>query len=151
MTPFQQASRFVGIHEQKEPGKDHPVIQWALSLCDGFTIDSPDETAWCSAFVNLITWLLALPRSKKANARSWLAVGARIKPEDATPGYDVVVLQRGDGPQPGPEVLDAQGHVGFFAGWQGDRVLILGGNQGDAVNISSFPKSRILAIQRLLV
>jgi uncharacterized protein (TIGR02594 family) len=151
MTPFQQAQRFVGIHEQKEPGKDHPLIQFALSLCTGFTVDSPDETPWCSAFVNLICWLLALPRSKSAAARSWLNVGARIALADATPGFDVVILQRGEGPQPGPEVLTAQGHVGFFAGWQDDRVLVLGGNQGDAVNISSYPKARVLAVQRLLV
>lgn len=145
------AHRFIGVKEQKEPGRDHPLIQWAFSLCEGFTVDTPDETAWCSAFAQIPSYLLSLPRSKKANARSWLNVGARIKLEDATPGYDVVVLQRGVGPQPGPEVVNASGHVGFFAGWQGDHVLVLGGNQGDSVNISTFPRSRILAIQRLLV
>lgn len=144
------AQRFVGVHEVAGGG-DHPLVQYAFSLCDGFGLDTPDATPWCSAFANLVAFLTVMPRSKKASARSWLAVGARIALADATPGYDVVILQRGDGPQPGPEVLDAQGHVGFYAGVQDDRVLVLGGNQGDAVNVSAFPKARILAIQRLLV
>lgn len=152
MTPFQLAQRYVGVKELSAPGKDHPLIQWWLSLCTGFTIETPDEIAWCSAFANGMTWELSLPRSKSAAARSWLAVGARIDLAQATPGYDVVILQRGDGPQPGVEVLAAQGHVGFFAGWDGpDRVLVLGGNQSNSVSIQSFPKARILAIQRLFV
>lgn len=108
-----------------------------------------DEVAWCSAFVNYVTWLLDVPRSKSLSARSWLKVGTPVALEDAVPGFDVVILKRGGGNQPGPEVLDAQGHVGFFAGREPGSVRILGGNQGDAVSEEAFPASRVLGVRRL--
>jgi hypothetical protein len=47
--------------------------------------------------------------------------------------------------------MTAPGHVGFFAGLDGGpRAPGLGGNQSDAVNVSSYPRSRILGIRRLL-
>jgi uncharacterized protein (TIGR02594 family) len=112
-------------------------------------MDSPDETPWCSAFVNGIAWELRLPRSKSARARSWLNVGVPVWINEARPGSDVVVLKRGTGIQPGPEVIEAPGHVGFFAGLQDSRVLVLGGNQGNQVTIASFHLDRLLGIRRL--
>jgi hypothetical protein len=55
------------------------------------------------------------------------------------------------GRQPGLEVVNAPGHVGFFAGYDAVReiVQLLGGNQEDAVSIASFPAERILGIRRL--
>ena len=50
ITLFELAQRYVGVGELKG-GKDHPLIQWWLSLC-GFGMESPDETPWCSAFAN---------------------------------------------------------------------------------------------------
>jgi len=67
-----------------------------------------------------------------------------------TVGYDVVILSRGSGPQPDASVLNAPGHVGFFAGWGTDgRIMILGGNQGDTVSIAPFDVSRVLGIRRI--
>lgn len=147
MTPFDLAQRYIGIKELPG-GKDNPLIQWWLSLC-GFSTDSPDEVPWCSAFVNGIAWELRLPRSKSAAARSWITVGVPIPIHEARPGNDIVILKRGEGDQPGPEVLAAPGHVGFFAGLYGPRVYVLGGNQGDAVTIAPYPVERILGIRRL--
>jgi hypothetical protein len=68
---------------------------------------------------------------------------------------DVVILKRGAGSQPGPEVVNAPGHVGFFAGWKEARqnetndLLLLGGNQNDEVNLSSFPQSKVLGVRRV--
>ena len=81
MTAFDIAQRYVGIQELPG-GKNHPLISWWLSLC-GFELDSPDEIAWCSAFVNGIAWDLRLPRSKSAAARSWLTVGESVLLADA--------------------------------------------------------------------
>lgn len=108
-----------------------------------------DDVAWCSALVNYIAWLLRLPRSKSLAARSWLSVGLPIPLEDAAAENDVVILKRGAPPQPGPERLDAPGHVGFFAALEGDRVLILGGNQNDQVSIAVFPAKDVLGVRRL--
>jgi len=110
-----------------------------------------DSTAWCSAFVNYMAWLLRLPRSKSLAARSWLKVGVPVTPLDARAGFDVAILKRGDGEQPGPDVLDAPGHVAFFAGFDVPRasILLLGGNQGDQVSVAGFPLSSLLGIRRL--
>ena len=148
---FAIGSRLVGTAELPG-GEDHPMIQWALML-SGFGSHASDETAWCSAFVNLLAYLTGSQRSHSAAARSWLKVGVDWPLMQAELG-DVVVLKRGDGPQPGPEVLDAQGHVGLYAG-AGDGpdgaglVKLLGGNQHDQVSVSTFHVERILGIRRI--
>lgn len=140
MKAYDLAQRFVGEIRELPGVQHHPFIQWAHMLC-GLGSDQPDETPWCSAFVNAIAWTLQLPRSKSAAARSWLNVGQVIELRMAMPGNDIVVLKRGTNP--------AQGHVGFFAGLQGDRVHLLGGNQGDAVTIASFPIGDVIGVRRL--
>jgi len=109
-----------------------------------------DEVPWCSAFVNYICWLLRLPRSKDLRARSWLEVGTPVTLEQATPGFDIVVLKRGSPPQPGPDVIDAPGHVGFFAGFDGALIEVLGGNQANTVKVSRYDPQNLLSIRRLI-
>ena len=108
-----------------------------------------DETPWCSAFVNFVAWILRLPRSKSLLARSWLRIGIPVKLHDARAENDIVILQRGAEPQPGPHIIQAPGHVGFFAGVESDDVMLLGGNQNNEVNISYYPIHKILGIRRL--
>lgn len=146
VTAFDVARRFLGTTEVPGP-RVNPVILAMLRLEDGSIVD--DATAWCSAFVNFVAWLLDLPRSKSLAARSWLRIGAPVAIADARVGFDVVVLQRGNAPQPGADMLDAPGHVGFFAGLDGDTVRVLGGNQGDAVTEARFPVARVLGVRRL--
>lgn len=148
MTAYQLAERYVGIREIAGD-KSHPLVQWWLSLC-GYDLDAADAVPWCSAFVNGIAWELRLPRSKSAAARSWLKVGVPQSLEDAKVGFDVVILKRGEGQQ-GPEVTSgAPGHVGFYAGVETNNVLVLGGNQGDAVSLARFPMSSVLGVRRLM-
>jgi uncharacterized protein (TIGR02594 family) len=143
---FLMAQRFIGIKEL--PGdKDNPFVMSMLTLDNSWP--EHDEVPWCSAFANYICWLLRLPRSKSLAARSWLQIGSAIALESASPGFDVVILKRGDGVQPGPEVIDAPGHVGFFAGLEGGRVNLLAGNQSNQVNVTSFPVSQVLGVRRL--
>lgn len=146
ITAFDLAQRFVGVKEIAGTSSN-PQVLAMLQLDNEWP--KGDDVAWCSAFANYIAWLLRLPRSKNLAARSWLQVGTPIPIEQAEPGNDVVIMRRGTGDQPGPEVINAPGHVGFFAGLEGDRVLILGGNQGDSVSIASFLATNILGIRRL--
>lgn len=148
VTPYSIAQRFIGLKEG--PGAMNEPLVLAMLKLDAKWVEA-DQTAWCSAFVNFVCFLLELPRSRSLAARSWLNVGHSIPLVDAMPGFDVVVLKRGTGAQPGPEVIAAPGHVGFYAGQSGDAVQILGGNQNDQVSIASFPKSRILGIRRVVV
>ena len=146
VTLYDIASRFVGLKEV--PGdKDNPGILAMLKL-DGDWPDH-DEVPWCSAYLNYCSWLLRLPRSKSLQARSWLGVGQMIPIDDAIVGFDVVILKRGTGKQPGPEVTDAPGHVGLFAGMAGTKVAVLGGNQGDQVSVAQFPLTQVLGVRRL--
>ena len=147
ITAFDLAQRFIGVHEA--PGvADNPVIVSMLRLDD--PTPAHDDVPWCSAFVNFTAWLLRLPRSKSLRARSWLQVGRPITLADARPGFDVVILKRGGDAQPGPQEIAAPGHVGWFAGLDGDAVLVLAGNQRDEVTIDRFPQARVLGVRRLV-
>jgi uncharacterized protein (TIGR02594 family) len=145
---FTLAQRFIGIKEVNGPVAN-PHVLAMLRLDTPWPKD--DAVPWCSAFVNYIAWLLRLPRSKSLLARSWLTVGLPIGSIlEAKAANDVVVLKRGIGDQPGPEDLEAPGHVGFYAGYDGQhRILVLGGNQGNQVGTLSFPGTVILGIRRL--
>ncbi len=140
------AQRFIGIKEI--PGSTaNPQVLAMLRLDGEWPAD--DSVPWCSAFVNYVCWLLRLPRSKSLSARSWLAIGRPVSTVEATQG-DVVVLKRGNGVQPPADVLDAPGHVGFFAGRVGSSLVeVLGGNQGDTVSVQRFPVKDVLSIRRL--
>lgn len=147
ITPFQVAERFKGMKEV--PGSTaNPQILAMLKTDSNWPQD--DSVPWCSAFVNYIAFFLGLHRTKSLRARSWLKEKI-VAQYDAKIGFDVVILKRGKGEQPGPEVIKAPGHVGFFAGFSNGYVRILGGNQRDTVSVANYKKSRILGIRRLTV
>lgn len=135
VTAYSLAQRFVGVKEISGT-TSNPLVLAMLQLDGDWPKD--DSIAWCSAFVNFVTWLLRLPRSKSLAARSWLTVGIPVTLETARPAFDVVVLSR-----------DGGGHVGFFAALEGDNVQLLGGNQYDSVNVSVFSRAHVLGVRRL--
>lgn len=128
-----------GVVEVPGPGDEPRVVEYhsATSLAA-----QDDEVPWCSSFVNWCMWEGGIGATRSARARSWLRWGVAVDP----PPYGaVVVLQRGGGNQPGRNVVEAPGHVGFYVGHAGpEEVLILGGNQGDAVCIKGYPADRVL-------
>ncbi len=146
ITPFELATRFIGLAEVSGHASN-PQILAMLQLDNKWP--AGDEVAWCSAFTSYIAWLLDLPRSKSLAARTWLHVGERISLDDAAPGFDVVILKRGGANQPDASIVAAPGHVGFFAGIDGYRVRVLGGNQQDSVCVESFPIANVLGVVRL--
>lgn len=140
------AAQFIGLREV--PGtKAHPLILAMLQGEAAWVTD--DATAWCSAYVNAICRVLGLPRSRSLAARSWLLVGDGVPLDRARRG-DVVILTRGSGPQPGPQVIQAQGHVGFLGDLTETDVLVLGGNQKDQVSEAWFDRDRVLGVRRLV-
>jgi hypothetical protein len=132
------------------PGqKEHPAIRWAFDLA-GLPSAHDDTEAWCGAWQALTAHLAGDPIPKlPARARSWLTIGKVIGLSEAMEG-DTVILKRGEGPQPGPDVLDAQGHVGRLVSYQpvAFTVNVLAGNQGNKVSIDTFPAGRILGLRR---
>ena len=126
------AQSVLGLDENKQTD----ILSNFLSA-GGIEID-PSQTAWCAAFVNATLSKTGLNGTGALNARSFLNWGTEVTQPQLG---DVVVLSRGDNP--------AQGHVGFFKGFDGDgNILLLGGNQGDAVSVQSYDKSRLLGYRR---
>lgn len=140
LDPYGLARTYIGTREI--PGKRHNplIVRWHRRLA---TWISDDETAWCSSFVNAMAAETGRECSGKLDARSWLKVGTPVSLSEARPG-DVVVFWRGS-------PSSWQGHVGFFEHHHRSRELIytLGGNQGNEVNVSAYPESRLLGIRRL--
>lgn len=151
ITAYSIAARYLALSVRELAGAaDNPHIQAWLSEC-GFGPQAHDEVPWCAAFVRHVAWLTCCPVPQfPARARSWLTVGEPIGLDQARPGWDLVVLARSAGPWPGPEVLDAPGHVGWFAYQDTDgQILLLGGNQSNRVSIAPYDPGRILGVRRL--
>jgi uncharacterized protein (TIGR02594 family) len=97
---------------------------------------SDDETAWCSSFVNWCVVQSGIAGTNSALARSWIGWGQVLeRPERGA----VTVFRREGGP--------TRGHVAFYWSRSGDRVLVLGGNQGNQVSIKSYPAADLLGFR----
>lgn len=93
---------------------------------------SDDETPWCASFVNWVLRQAGQTGTGSAAAMSFASYGTRLD----GPAYgSIAVISYGGG----------KGHVGFVVGRQGDRLLILGGNQSNGVNVKAFGTRQIAA------
>lgn len=103
-----------------------------------------DSVPWCAGFVawcleNTIIDGKPMGSTNSLMARSYENWGKSSK-NDPLPG-DIVTFYRNG-------LSSGQGHVGFFIGRNGNNVFVLGGNQSDEVNISSYSMSRMTDIRR---
>jgi uncharacterized protein (TIGR02594 family) len=131
-----------GVREVAGPGDNPRVVEYHAATSGKFV---DDEVPWCSSFVNWCMEQSSIGKTGSARARSWLAWGKRINPP---PVGAIAILQRGVGPQPGPEVIKAPGHVGFYVGDASpEEILLLGGNQDNEVNVRVYPRAAVLAFQ----
>ncbi|HYE38156.1 TIGR02594 family protein [Methylocaldum sp.] len=117
---------------QKEiPGKKTaPFIEKALVLMGAWWRD--DETPWCGVGLGAVIRMAELnPPKAYYRARAWLDWGKKL----ALPAYGcVVIFERG-----------GAGHVGLVVGVDTrNRLMVLGGNQSNAVTIAPFDPSRVL-------
>lgn len=137
---FQIAVAELGQKEIPGAGNNPKIVNYATEA--GFKDVDNDETAWCSIFVNWVAEKAGLKRSKQLSARSWLLVGQNV--DNAPSPGDIVIFWRNK-----PDSWE--GHVGIFFGFSinGDRVFCLGGNQGNQVSISGFPRENVLGFRRL--
>ncbi len=95
-----------------------------------------DEIAWCAAFVGACLERAELRSTRSLLARSYLKWGdALSKPRIGA----IAVFSRGSDP--------SLGHVGFWLGETDDAIVVLGGNQSNAVSVARYPKSRLLAVR----
>ena len=99
-----------------------------------------DETAWCAAFMNWCAKVSGYIGTGQLTAKSFLKVGTEVL-IGPTQG-DVVILHNGD-------IESWQGHVGLFVYKDDHFVWVLGGNQGNQINIARYPLSRVLEYRTL--
>jgi len=136
---YDVAREYLGLEEY--PGARHNPAIVGFAATTGNSWVQDDETPWCASFVGAILAQSGLQGTGRLNARSYLDWGTPVDLGDAAVG-DVVVFWRGtrDG---------WQGHVGFYAGRDGDNILVLGGNQGNAVSIAPYSRDRLLGVRRV--
>ena len=140
------AGQYLGMKEV--PGhQSNPAILAMLKMDMQWPKD--DATPWCSAFANWVAFNMGLERTRSLRARSWLTVGTPVSVDEAD-GNTVVIFSRGRGKQPGPEVINAPGHVAFYSYHESHLgLLVIGGNQGDKVSKKRYPTSRVLGYRKL--
>jgi len=123
-----EARKYIGVREI--PGVNHHplIVQMWKTIKRGGIRD--DETPWCAAYVGFCLENVGIVSSRFESARSYMTWGRAL---DRPVHGCIVVFTRAGG-----------GHVGFLVGMDrnGD-LLILGGNQGNAVNVRAFPKDRV--------
>lgn len=117
-----------GVKEIKGAQHAPEILQMWRDIKRGGIKD--DETPWCAAFVGAMLERAGVKSSRFESAKSYLDWGQHLV--NPVPGCIVVFTRQGGG------------HVGFAVGRdKAGNLLILGGNQSDAVNIKAFPVSRV--------
>ncbi len=92
-----------------------------------------DEVSWCAAFACACLERAGIKSPRTLLAREFLSFGT---PVDTARVGAIAVFSRPPGA--------VHGHVGFVAGETADAIVLLGGNQADAVSIIHMPKERLL-------
>ena len=129
---FDIAMKELGTSETAGPGDNPRIVAYLRSTSLGGSMASNDETPWCSAFVNFCVEQAGFAGTDSASARSWLNWGRKT---DTPVTGCVTVFKRGEPPS---------GHVAFYVSESGDKIKVLGGNQGDKVCYAQYPKDRLL-------
>jgi uncharacterized protein (TIGR02594 family) len=134
---YQTAQGMIGLNETAN------TAQLAKFMGDQGIPITPNNVAWCAAFVNA-SWKASARRALGSlAARSFMKWG---QPTDAPNEGDVAVFSRGSDP--------TKGHVGFYGGRETrdgqDYIKVLAGNQGGkaagggGVNYAYLPASQLL-------
>lgn len=130
------ARKEIGVEELPGADTNRRITEyWDMSGLNRLLRVDGDETPWCAVFASAMLAKSGYRGAKHPLARSFESWGSSLK--EPQPGC-ITVLAR-------PHGESWQGHVGFWVGADPDHVHLLGGNQGDAVDIAKFPLSRVVA------
>ncbi|MFQ2114751.1 TIGR02594 family protein [Aeromonas veronii] len=126
----EEARRHIGLIEIKGPKHNPEIVAMWKAIKRGGIKD--DETPWCASFVGACLERVGIQSTRFEGARSYTSWGEKL---EAPVAGCVVVFSR-----------DGGGHVGFVVGQdKAGNLLVLGGNQDDAVNVKSFKRHRATA------
>ncbi|PWR19312.1 TIGR02594 family protein [Zavarzinia aquatilis] len=120
---------------RENPGDDNNdrIVLYHSSTKGGA---APDETAWCSSFVNYCVEQAGLQGTDSKWAMSWHDTGWGQDVTDAPDVGDIAVFKRRQG---GPSGAVLGGHVGFYLSQGDGKINLLGGNQANTIKTSAYP------------
>lgn len=127
------ALREEGIAEAEGPKNNPRILEYHSTTSLKKAMASQDSTAWCSSFVNWCMEKSGIAGTDSAWALDWKNWG---RPLTAPQRGCVVVFSR-------EGLTSSGGHVGFYIGDNQKTIEVFGGNQGNSVNQSKFPKDGI--------
>lgn len=128
----------VGTREAAGPANNKTILGWATRLGAkvlGMAYNA-DSVPWCGLFVaNCLREAgIDLSGMKVAvRASAWATWGENLAADRLSPGAIMVFVREGGG------------HVAFYVGEDATHYHVLGGNQGDAVNVMRLAKNRCVA------
>jgi uncharacterized protein (TIGR02594 family) len=135
------ARQFIGTREVKGPRHEPRILAMAKRAARFLGIAvRDDETPWCGTFAAdcVLTGAGINPPPIAVRAKAWATWGVNLGLTIPQPPLGTVAVFGRDG----------GGHVGFVVGvHRGGDLAILGGNQGDEVNIRRFPRARLVALR----
>ena len=132
---LQVARSYMGLREYKGNRHNPKILEWWIKIRMPFT---DDETPWCAGFVGGVLEECGIRSTRSAGARSYLWQHWGMQLKGPCVGA-VVVFWRGSR-------TGTKGHVGFVVGRdQHGNLMVIGGNQGDAVTIKPFSTDRVLS------
>lgn len=123
------ARQDLGVDEISGP-KSNPRITAYYKAGNANWAKDDSLVPWCG--FSLAAWMAGAGYTVPAEcgrARAWLDWGV---PLEVPKKGAVTIFRRGTD--------ETKGHVALFLEDRGDRILVLGGNQGNAVSITSYPK-----------
>jgi len=125
-----EARKHVGLTEIVGRKHNPAILRWWTLIRAPFT---DDETPWCAGYVGGVLESVGIRSTRSAMARSYERWGVPVNPRVGA----IVTFWRGS-PRGG------SGHVGFVVGKDKyGNLMVLGGNQGNAVSIKPFSASRV--------
>ena len=116
-------------------GENARILRYSTAL---ETPHREDETPWCSSFANWVMLQVGIAGTRSGWAKNWLNWGRSLG--TANPRYGAITVFNRRYPDDDGAWKNG-GHVGFYVAEKGSKVLVLGGNQGDQVKISEYPKA----------
>jgi len=129
--PAAIAEYFLGVDEVSDSTGEPFIEEWEMKAnpmilqffrATGYPGVQGDDVPWCAVFA---CWCIEW--AGRTSPVSWSSGAFRCHgTQTASPAAGDVVVFRNAGED---EPCKGRGHVGFFAGWDGNRILTLGGNQ----------------------
>lgn len=120
------------------PAENPRIIEYFRVAAPWFEPVAGDETDWCAAFVNYCLVLSGHVGTDHPGARSffWNRKQQFVRLDRPVRG---AIAVRRYAPFDDPSWKDGPGHVAFVLGFGFSSLMLLGGNQGRSVNVTSFP------------